>query len=112
MTDLDIFFTPKSVALIGASEAIGVGRTMLFNLLKSPFNGVIYPINPKRNACLGVKCYKTISELGKGAVDLAIIAINAKFVVGAVKECSEYGVKGIIIVSAGFIYIGDIIIYY
>jgi acetyltransferase len=107
MSNLQIFFEPKSVALIGASENIGVGRTMLFNLLKSPFGGVIYPINPKRDACLGVKCYKSVTELGKNAVELAIIAVNAKFVPNAVKECAEAGVKGVIIVSAGFAELGE-----
>lgn len=102
---LDYFFNPKSVALIGASEKIGVGRTMLFNLLKSPFGGVIYPVNPKNTSTLGVETYKTIA-LCPGDVELAIIAVNAKFVPGSVKECAAKGVKACIIVSAGFAEMG------
>jgi acetyltransferase len=107
MPDLSFLFNPKSVALIGASENIVVGRTMMFNLLKSPFGGTIYPINPKRPAVLGVKAVTKISELGQGAVDLAIIAIAAKFVPSAVKECADNGVKSVIIVSAGFAEMGE-----
>lgn len=105
--NLDYFFCPKSVALIGASEKIGVGRTMMFNLLKSPFGGVIYPINPKSPSILGVQAYKSITEIGKDKVDLAIIAINAKFVPASVKECAAMGVKACIIVSAGFAEMGE-----
>lgn len=106
MSNLDFFFKPKSVALIGASESIGVGRTMMFNLLKSPFGGVVYPVNPKRPAVLGVTAYKSVTLIGKDKVDLAIIAVNAKFVPNTVKECAEMGVKACIIVSAGFAEMG------
>src|SRR6476469_1641349 len=55
---LDYIFTPKSVAVIGATEAAGsVGRTVLSNLLKSPFGGPVYPVNPKRRSVLGVPCW-------------------------------------------------------
>ena len=59
---LDVFFRPKSVALIGATENPGsVGRTLLWNLVTSPFGGTVYPVNPKRPSVLGVKAYASIS---------------------------------------------------
>ncbi|KAH7825864.1 acetyl-CoA synthetase (ADP-forming) [Monocercomonoides exilis] len=107
MSDLHILFNPKTVALIGASESVGVGRTMMSNLMKCSFGGTIYPINPKRDTILGVKCHKSVKELEKGSVDLAIIAVNARFVPGSVRDCAEIGVKTCIIVSAGFAEMGE-----
>ena len=56
---LDVFFSPKTVAVVGATEAANtVGRTLLWNLVTSPFGGTVYPVNPKRPSVLGVKAYK------------------------------------------------------
>src|SRR5206468_5358163 len=75
--DLDVFFRPNSVALIGATEKTGhVGRAILSNLLNSPFGGTIYPVNPKRNAVLGVKAYRSVRDVPERA-DLAVIATPA-----------------------------------
>eukprot|EP00792_Barthelona_sp_PAP020_P006271 TRINITY_DN2954_c0_g1_i1.p1 TRINITY_DN2954_c0_g1~~TRINITY_DN2954_c0_g1_i1.p1 ORF type:complete len:900 (+),score=286.68 TRINITY_DN2954_c0_g1_i1:34-2700(+) len=98
---LDCFFNPKSVAIIGASEKPGVGNTLLFNLVKNPFNGVIYPINPRRESVHGFKCYKKVSDVPE-PVDLALIVIPARFVPAAVADCAAAKVKGIVIISAGF----------
>src|SRR5690348_1708102 len=70
---LDVFFSPKTVALIGATENPGsVGRTLLWNLVTSPFGGTVYPVNPKRPSVLGVKAYSSISDIPE-QVDLAVI---------------------------------------
>ncbi|KAK2959199.1 acetyl-CoA synthetase [Blattamonas nauphoetae] len=106
-SNLNACFSPKNVALIGASENIGVGRTMMFNLLKSPFGGTLYPINPKRESCLGVKCSKSIKDIPAGTIDLAIIAVAARFVPSTVKDCADMKVKATIIVSAGFAEMGE-----
>ena len=61
---LDKIFAPKSVALIGATEKHGtVGRTILWNLISSPFGGTIYPINPNRPSVLGIKAYPNIAAV-------------------------------------------------
>lgn len=104
---LDAIFAPKSVAVIGASETPGsVGRTLLWNLISNPFGGTVYPVNPKRDSVLGIKAYPNLESI-PDAVDLAIIAIPAPSVSGVVKDCTRKGVKGAIIISAGFKEIGE-----
>lgn len=99
---LDVFFSPKTVALIGATEAEGsVGRTILKNLVGSPFGGVVFPVNPKRPSVLGIQAYPSVSDLPEPA-DLAVIATPAAAVPGIIRECADAGVKGAIIISAGF----------
>jgi acetyltransferase len=103
---LDVFFAPQSVAVIGATENPGtVGRTILWNLVTSPFGGTVFPINPKRPSVLGLKAYKKIEEVPE-VVDLAVVVTPAQTVPGIVRECGEAGVKGIVIISAGFKEIG------
>src|SRR5262252_3800099 len=103
---LDVFFAPKVVAVIGATETPGsVGRTILWNLVTSPFGGTVFPINPKRPSVLGVKAYKSIGEVPE-EVDLAVVVTPATSVPGIVHECGECGVKGIVVISAGFKEIG------
>jgi acetyltransferase len=99
-------FTPESVAVIGATDKPGsVGRTLLWNLLSNPFGGTIYPVNPKRRSVLGVSAYPSIRAIPT-SIDLAIIAIPAPQVPAVIEDCVQAGVKGAIIVSAGFREIG------
>ncbi len=99
---LDVFFAPESVAVIGATEAAGsVGRTLLWNLISSPFGGTVYPVNPKRSHVLGIKAYPAIGALPE-TVDLAVIITPAVTVPRIVGECVDAGVKGIVVISAGF----------
>jgi len=103
---LDVFFAPKSVAVIGATENAGsVGRTILWNLVSNPFGGTVFPINPKRPSVLGVKAYKHISEVSE-PVDLAVIVTPAATVPGIIHDCVEEGVRAAIVISAGFKEIG------
>ena len=77
---LDVFFEPKTVALIGATETVGsVGRTILKNLIASPFGGTVYPVNPKHRSILGHAAYPSIAE-APGPIDLAIIVTPAPVV--------------------------------
>jgi acetyltransferase len=99
---LDFFFAPKGVAVIGATEKPGsVGRTILWNLISSPFGGAVYPVNSKRQNVLGVKAYASISDV-PDQVDLAVIITPAGTVPGVVRECAKCGVRGAIVISAGF----------
>jgi acetyltransferase len=103
---LDPIFAPRSVAVVGATERPGsVGRTVLWNLISNPFGGTVYPINPKRRNVLGIQAFDRISSLPE-APDLAIIAIPAPGVPEVVQECVDAGVKGAIILSAGFKEVG------
>lgn len=103
---LDPIFQPRSVAVVGASATPGaVGSILIKNLLQNPFGGVVYPINPKRHAVHGVRCYPSIAALPE-PVDLAVVATPAATVPGVVKECVAHGVKGAILISAGFSELG------
>ena len=100
--DLDVFFRPKSVAVVGATEKPGhVGRTVLWNLLSSPFGGTVYPINPQRASVLGIKAYKNLRAVPE-PIDLAVVMTKAETVPGVIEECVEAGVPGAVIISAGF----------
>src|SRR5690242_21763659 len=89
---LDVFFSPRNVAVVGATENPGsVGRTLLWNLVTSPFGGTVYPVNPKRPSVLGVKAYKSVSEIPE-EVDLAVIVTPPPTIPGIIKECGETGV--------------------
>jgi acetyltransferase len=99
---LSAIFEPRSVAVIGASEKTGsVGRTILWNLISSPFGGTVYPVNPTRPSILGVKAYPNLAAI-PDPVDLAVIVTPAPTVPGIMAECVEKGVKGVIVISAGF----------
>ena len=99
---LDTIFAPKNVAVIGATETPGsVGRTIVWNLISSPFGGTVFPINPKRPSVLGIKAYPSISDVPE-PVDLAVIVTPAQTVPGIISECVDFGVKSAIVISAGF----------
>lgn len=104
---LSAIFNPKAVAVIGATDRPGsVGRTLLWNLISNPFGGTVFPINPKRRSVMGITTYPTIAAVPE-PVDLAVIATPAATVPGVIAECVEAGVKGAIILSAGFKEIGE-----
>jgi acetyltransferase len=103
---LDVFFSPKTVAVIGATETPNtVGRTVLWNLVTSPFGGTVYPVNPKRPSVLGVKAYKSISDIPE-QVDLVVVVTPPPSIPGIIRECGENGVRGAVVISAGFKEIG------
>jgi len=99
---LDAIFAPRNVALIGATENPGtVGRTVLWNLMSNPFGGAVFPVNPKRSSVLGIKAYPNMASVPE-RVDLAVITTPAPSVPGLISECVDAGVKGAIVISAGF----------
>jgi acetyltransferase len=103
---LSALFAPKGVAVVGATEKEGsVGRTIVWNLMSSSFGGAIFPVNPKRKNILGIKAYPSIKEI-PDTVDLAVIVTPAPSVPDLIGECVEKGVKGAIVISAGFKEIG------
>jgi acetyltransferase len=103
---LDPIFSPRSVALVGASERAGsVGRSVLWNLLSSPFGGTIFPVNNKRSNILGVRTSPSVSELPE-VPDLVVITTPAATVPSVLREAVDMGIPGGIVISAGFKEIG------
>jgi acetyltransferase len=99
---LDAIFRPEAVAVIGATDRPGsVGRTIMWNLVSSPFGGTVFPVNSRRPNVLGIKAYPSVSEV-PAKVDLAVIVAPAPAVPEIIGECVEAGVDGAIVISAGF----------
>jgi acetyltransferase len=104
---LDPIFQPKSVAVIGASERAGsVGRSVLWNLLSSPFGGTVFPVNSKRSNVLGIKAYPSVSDLPE-KVDLVVVTTPADTVPALINESVECGIPAAIVISAGFKEFGE-----
>ena len=95
MADIDRMFTPRTVALIGATDKEGtVGQATLKNLLQGKGKHTVYPVNPGHDMVAGLKCYPNIASIPEH-VDLAVIATPAKSVPEVVEECGAAGVDGV-----------------
>src|ERR1700733_452933 len=104
---LDPLFLPQSVAVVGASERPGsVGRSVLWNLLSSPFGGTVYPVNSKRSNVLGIKAYPNLSALPE-KVDLVVVTTPADTVPGIIQEAVDCSIPAGIVISAGFKEFGE-----
>lgn len=96
-----VFLTPRSIAVIGASDKAGrVGSTITKNIMTG-FRGSVFPVSPSRPTVFGEKAYKTVSEI-PSEVDLAVVIIKNVLVPGVLEECGKKGVKGAIVITAGF----------
>ena len=103
---LKAIFTPRSVAVIGASaKPQSLGRAVFANLLFAGYNGCVYPVNSKAKSILGVRAYPTVLDV-PDEVDLAVVLVPAGFVPQVLKDAGRKGVKGAIVISAGFKEIG------
>jgi len=99
---LDSFFAPDSIALIGASrDHEKIPGRLLSMLRKNEYPGKLYPINPNYGDIDGLKCYESIEDIA-APIDLAIIMIPARAVLGALEQCADAGVKNALIISSGF----------
>ncbi|MBI5641454.1 MAG: CoA-binding protein, partial [Nitrospirae bacterium] len=99
---LETLFYPKTIAVVGASnDPHKVGYAILNNIKKFGYQGEIIPVNPKSDEILGLKTSKSILDMQKDA-DLAVIAIPAAMVPGAIRDCVAKGIKSAVIISAGF----------
>lgn len=104
--DDSAFLSPKSIAVIGASDKKGsVGATITSNILNG-FTGSIYPISPTRDAVFGKKAFKSVLDIGR-KVDLAVIVIRNTLVAPVLEECGQKGIKAVIIITAGFKEVDD-----
>jgi acetyltransferase len=99
---LDSIFIPKSVAVVGATEKVGsVGRTVVRNLMNTPFGGPIYPVNPTRPSVLGIKAYPKLASLPEKP-DLIVVTTPAAIIPGIIGEAADLGIPGAVVISAGF----------
>ena len=105
--NLDVFFTPRSIAVVGASRTPGkVGHDVMVNLISSGFQGEIVPINPMARTLLELKCYPDLSSYGKD-VDLAVLVVPHEITLETVNDCVKAGAKGIVVISSGFREMGE-----
>ena len=100
--DLKPIFSPKSIAVIGASRSpMKIGYEILQNILVQGYTGKVYPINPETPMIMGLKTQPSVLAV-KDDIDLAIIAVPAEFVPKVMTECAKKKVKGVIVISSGF----------
>ena len=93
---------PKAVAVIGASAENGkIGNSVMKNLINGGYKGEIYPIHPKAEEIMGKKVFKSVKDV-PGEIDIAVFAIPAKFVAGALTECGEKKIPGAVLIPSGF----------
>jgi len=106
MRGLNAIFSPESVAIVGASNTPGkVGHDIFANILSGHYQGTLYPVNPKARSILSVKAYPSITEI-PDSIDLAIIILPPMASLAAIEEGIRKGIKGFVIVSAGFREVG------
>ncbi len=99
--NMEAFFTPKSVALVGASASTGkIGNSILDSLVNYDFKGKVYPINPKADKIFGQRCYPSVSEI-PGKVDLVVVSVDLSMTPPILEDCAKKGIHNVVIVSGG-----------
>lgn len=99
--NMETFFTPKSVALVGASSSKGkIGNSILDSLVNYDYKGRVYPINPKADKIFGKKCYPSVAAI-PGKVDLVVISVDLSVTPPVLEDCAKKGVHSVVIVSGG-----------
>jgi len=107
-SNYDFFFKPRSIAVIGASRQPGkVGYDTLKNLIDDNFEGSIYPVNPSAPNILGLKGYKSVTDI-EDEIDLALVIVPAELVINTFKELIDKRVKGAVVITAGFKEVGEV----
>ena len=103
---LDLFFNPKSVAVVGATRNVNTPNfSLVANLVKLKYPGKVYPVNPNAKEVMGLRAYPDVQSI-EGEIDLAVLSVPALSTLGVVKDCVAKGVKGITITAGGFSEIG------
>ncbi len=106
MENLDSMFKPKSIAIVGASrDPHSIGFSVVKNLIDSKYQGKIYPVNPKADEILELKCYHSVLDIPDD-VDLGVITVPAAITPSVVEECGKKGVKGLAVIASGFSEVG------
>src|SRR5438128_10137242 len=105
---LDAIFSPSSIAIVGASRHRGkIGYEVLHNLILNEYQGTVYPVNTTQTSIHGIRAYQSVLEI-PDRVDLAIITVPAEVALDAVEDCGKKGVKGLVVITAGFREIGEV----
>ncbi len=100
-------FYPQSIAVIGASRnKSSIGGRLFNNIINADFMGPVYPVNPKTSVVRSIPTYASVVDI-PGKVDLAFIVVPAAHVLNVVRECADKGVRGLVVISAGFSEVGD-----
>jgi acetyltransferase len=108
MNNLDKIFRPHSVAVIGASRRKGsIGREILHAIIEYGFNGMVFPVNPQAKVIHSIKCYPSVLSIPDD-VDMAVIVVPKNLVPQAMDDCARKGVKGIVMITAGFSETGNL----
>lgn len=106
--DMNRIMKPEAVAVIGASDEAGkIGNSVMKNLINGGYQGTIYPINPGADTIMGLKAYKSVKDV-PGNIDVAVFAIPAKFVAGALTEVGEKKIAGAVLIPSGFAETGNV----
>lgn len=104
--DIEYFLRPNSIAIIGASSnPRKIGYSVVHNVIESGYQGKIYPVNPNATEILGIKAYATISAIHDD-IDVAILTVPVGLAIEVAEECGKKGVKGLIVITAGFSEVG------
>lgn len=99
---LDAIFAPRTIAVIGASRRPGsIGFALLHNLVANQFDGIIFPVNPHARSIHSLRCYAAVADI-PDAIDLAVVMVPRDAVQGVVEECLARGVRGLVVITAGF----------
>lgn len=102
MAALDSVFSPRTVAVVGASRSRdSIGWSIVHNMVEAQFTGAIYPVNPKAQAIHSLKCYASLAEI-PDAIDLAVVTVPRAFVQGVVEEAIALGVRAFVVITAGY----------
>ena len=106
MNDMEYILSPKSVAVVGASNRPGsLGLAVFRNLIDGGYQGILYPVNPKAKSVQGVKAYPSITGI-PDEVDMAVLIVPSERVESIIEESAHKGIKGCIVITAGFKEIG------
>ena len=107
MHPLDPLLKPQSIAVVGASRRAGsIGREILHQLIEFEYRGMLFPVNPKADFVHSMKAYPSVASI-PDPVDLGIIVVPRESVLGVVDDCGKKGVKGLVVITAGFSETGE-----
>ena len=107
MHPLDSLLKPRSIAVVGASRRPGsIGREILHQLIEFEYRGMLFPVNPQADFVHSMKAYPSVSSI-PDQVDLAIIVVPREAVPAVVEDCGKKGVKGLVVITAGFSETGE-----
>jgi acetyltransferase len=106
MSDIEYILSPKSIAIVGASNRPGsLGLAIFRNLLEAAYQGILYPVNPKAKSIQGVKAYPNLVDI-PDEVDMAVLIVPSEQVESVIELAARKGIKGVIVITAGFKEIG------